>query len=305
MPSQLETRCLATNRRFCSLHGPGLSYQCLPGAIPQVPQEQRERRVQAARQVIRRTLASTRFAGCAVIPAAARPGEAALPIRPSPGCSAGTGRAAAHQQGQTAGWLFARPHACWGPHVFPASAEQAEVLLKCPIKRYLFSRDCVRWPRIGQRDKSPCVGWPRSSYITSANTCLSSPPSPWMSPSYASCWHPVSRLKEPGSGGGDAYQPLQQQAEGLDAVCTELLHMVPCQPRKLGPKFLFAIDHCFPIKGQGTVLTGTVLQVCHVRWTSQFGMMTTLLPCCWRPAAWCSAGVVHARVGCPASSACV
>lgn len=25
--------------------------------------------------------------------------------------------------------------------------------------------------------------------------------------------------------------------------------------------FLFAIDHCFAIKGQGTVMTGTVLQV--------------------------------------------
>ena len=40
----------------------------------QVPAEQREKRVQSARQVIRRTLASTRFAGCAVIPASARPG---------------------------------------------------------------------------------------------------------------------------------------------------------------------------------------------------------------------------------------
>ena len=46
----------------------------------QVPQEQRERRVHAARQVIRRTLASTRFAGCAVIPASARPG--AMPVVP-------------------------------------------------------------------------------------------------------------------------------------------------------------------------------------------------------------------------------
>ena len=26
-----------------------------------------------------------------------------------------------------------------------------------------------------------------------------------------------------------------------------------------GP-FVFAVDHCFPIKGQGTVMTGTVLQ---------------------------------------------
>lgn len=28
--------------------------------------------------------------------------------------------------------------------------------------------------------------------------------------------------------------------------------------------FLFAIDHCFPVKGQGTVMTGTVLQVCYM-----------------------------------------
>jgi selenocysteine-specific translation elongation factor len=25
--------------------------------------------------------------------------------------------------------------------------------------------------------------------------------------------------------------------------------------------FLFSVDHCFPLKGQGTILTGTVLQV--------------------------------------------
>jgi selenocysteine-specific elongation factor len=29
--------------------------------------------------------------------------------------------------------------------------------------------------------------------------------------------------------------------------------------RDAGGPFFFAIDHCFPIKGQGTVLTGTVL----------------------------------------------
>ena len=64
------------------------------------------------------------------------------------------------------------------------------------------------------------------------------------------------------AGGGDAYQPLQQEAEGLDAVCAEVLNMVPAKPRAVGPSFLFAADHCFPIKGQGTVFTGTVLQVC-------------------------------------------
>jgi selenocysteine-specific elongation factor len=26
--------------------------------------------------------------------------------------------------------------------------------------------------------------------------------------------------------------------------------------------FLFSVDHCFALKGQGTILTGTVLQVC-------------------------------------------
>ena len=32
-----------------------------------------------------------------------------------------------------------------------------------------------------------------------------------------------------------------------------------CVPVCVGP-FVFAVDHCFPIKGQGTVMTGTVLQ---------------------------------------------
>ena len=74
---------------------------------------------------------------------------------------------------------------------------------------------------------------------------------------------PASKVADSASkraGGGDAYQPLQQPAEGLDAVCTEVLGMVPAEPRAVGPSFLFAIDHCFPIKGQGTVFTGTVLQ---------------------------------------------
>eukprot|EP00983_Pelagomonas_calceolata_P091034 1157493-Pelagomonas_calceolata.AAC.1 len=40
--------------------------------------------------------------------------------------------------------------------------------------------------------------------------------------------------------------------------------MVPADMRVAAPDkpFLFAVDHCFPFKGQGTVMTGTVLQVC-------------------------------------------
>lgn len=35
--------------------------------------------------------------------------------------------------------------------------------------------------------------------------------------------------------------------------------MVPAQPRLVRGPFLFSADHCFLVKGQGTVLTGTVL----------------------------------------------
>jgi selenocysteine-specific elongation factor len=49
-------------------------------------------------------------------------------------------------------------------------------------------------------------------------------------------------------------------AEGLDELTAQLLLRVPIKPRSVEGPFLFAVDHCFPIKGQGTVLTGTVLQ---------------------------------------------
>ena len=43
-----------------------------------------------------------------------------------------------------------------------------------------------------------------------------------------------------------------------------LLICLPVLPsdlrRSLDGSFLFSVDHCFPIRGQGTVLTGTVLR---------------------------------------------
>ncbi|CAD7700999.1 unnamed protein product [Ostreobium quekettii] len=49
-------------------------------------------------------------------------------------------------------------------------------------------------------------------------------------------------------------------AVGVEELASELTAMVQGPPvRRSGP-FLFAIDHCFPIKGHGTILTGTVLQ---------------------------------------------
>lgn len=41
----------------------------------------------------------------------------------------------------------------------------------------------------------------------------------------------------------------------------EIMRIAPAQPRQAAGPFLFAVDHCFGIRGQGTVLTGTVLQV--------------------------------------------
>ncbi|KAG2430703.1 hypothetical protein HYH02_013699 [Chlamydomonas schloesseri] len=49
---------------------------------------------------------------------------------------------------------------------------------------------------------------------------------------------------------------------GIDDLRAALVALVPPAPRPppAPGSFLFAIDHCFPIKGQGSVLTGTVLQ---------------------------------------------
>ena len=50
---------------------------------------------------------------------------------------------------------------------------------------------------------------------------------------------------------------------GVDALVERLMTRVERaharRERRKKDAFLFAVDHCFPIKGQGTVLTGTVL----------------------------------------------
>ena len=60
------------------------------------------------------------------------------------------------------------------------------------------------------------------------------------------------------AGGGD--EEAREVPLGMDALVGELAARVPRQPRSADGAFLFAIDHCFAIRGQGTVLTGTVLQ---------------------------------------------
>lgn len=64
------------------------------------------------------------------------------------------------------------------------------------------------------------------------------------------CW-------DAGGGDGAASAP----AEGITELVAELLQRVPPRLRRPAGPLLFAIDHCFGIRGQGTVLTGTVLRV--------------------------------------------
>lgn len=47
---------------------------------------------------------------------------------------------------------------------------------------------------------------------------------------------------------------------GVPALVEELIRAIPTEGRlpPSGP-FLFSVDHCFALKGQGTVLTGTAL----------------------------------------------
>ena len=58
------------------------------------------------------------------------------------------------------------------------------------------------------------------------------------------------------AGGGEA---AKAGALGVDELVAALVALVPREPRKPGGPFLLAVDHCFAMRGQGTVLTGTVL----------------------------------------------
>ena len=65
-------------------------------------------------------------------------------------------------------------------------------------------------------------------------------------------------------GGADS-QALDADGDppiGMDALKSTLLALIPevSAKRESAGSFLFAVDHCFPVKGVGTVLTGTTLR---------------------------------------------
>lgn len=74
-------------------------------------------------------------------------------------------------------------------------------------------------------------------------------------------------------GGDDAAEPLsgvtpprppsscseETSAMGVDAVAGELSRRARVPSRRASAPLYFAFDHCFSVRGQGTILTGTVL----------------------------------------------
>lgn len=87
----------------------------------------------------------------------------------------------------------------------------------------------------------------------------------------------------PGSqgGGGEFSQGQSAEVSQVQSVMDAILALVPDQPRAVQGSFLMSVDHCFPVKGHGTVLTGTVLQVWNVRVHVQLGL------------SWASLFIVH------------
>ena len=59
-------------------------------------------------------------------------------------------------------------------------------------------------------------------------------------------------------GGPDA-PDSESAALGIEKLIEVLSQQVFVPERSPDGAFIFSVDHCFPIRGQGTVMTGTVL----------------------------------------------
>jgi selenocysteine-specific elongation factor len=58
---------------------------------------------------------------------------------------------------------------------------------------------------------------------------------------------------------GDSEGAGPSTSLGMEALVSVLSDNVALPGRDVSGPFLFSVDHCFPIKGKGTVITGTVL----------------------------------------------
>ena len=62
-------------------------------------------------------------------------------------------------------------------------------------------------------------------------------------------------------GGGEFTEGRSAHPGQIQVVMDAILALVTDKLRPVEGKFLMSVDHCFAVKGHGTVLTGTVLQV--------------------------------------------
>ncbi len=72
--------------------------------------------------------------------------------------------------------------------------------------------------------------------------------------------------------------PISNYLLGLLLASLLLLDTITLDARGQGP-FLLSIDHCFAIKGQGTVMTGTVMRVSQLKGWEE-GRTGLLIPVC-------------------------
>lgn len=62
-----------------------------------------------------------------------------------------------------------------------------------------------------------------------------------------------------GEAGSSIASTVKQETSNVDTLVNLLQETLPPPRRSYNGPFYFSIDHCFPIKGMGTVMTGTVL----------------------------------------------
>ena len=227
--------------------------------VDQLPEEGRSKVISKAKKRLSQTLNATKFAGCAMVPTAVRPGEHPLssnpydphdplPLRgPHPILPWTKAVPHARQTHSTKCQTSAYSHSL--PTPFGASIQQGCVLdplsfphccsTSTPVRQSVMTEASQR-----QMDKFNGV----NSRAQDKLLCN------------ASC--PLGMCQKTAnlpllSSAGTAEAP--EQTQGIQELIQEIVIRVSAQPPPPTGPFKFAIDHCFAIRGQGTVLTGTAL----------------------------------------------
>ncbi len=188
-----------------------------------LPAAERSKLVVRARRRLAQTLASTKFAGCPMVAVAAKPGAR--------GCSKPGTRVPRYEHSCS---LEARRGTVWHGAVWLIATILCLLWRACyvPQRRDV---DAVRVVRTcDMRHAVHTGGAHRVVHFL---------------------W--ATATAHVGAGGGEGARV--GEAEGVAALVDALVATVPPEPRRPGGPFLLAVDHCFSMRGQGTVLTGTVL----------------------------------------------